>query len=180
MECGVLGRGVGHGLLHGRLGSDEKAAALHAFASGETQVLISTTVVEVRLACACAGMCTDLFTCRPSSPHRGRGAPPGCLSPSSIAESHTIRGLISPTMVGARHSPALAFISCIACIMTGDALPAVAPVSVFGIDLHASCTVNLMPVTAAADLFTWSSCRRQSRSRQIERKSDAVALSRLL
>ncbi len=47
-ECGVLGEGVGHGLLHGRLSSDEKAAALHAFASGATQVLISTTVVEAR------------------------------------------------------------------------------------------------------------------------------------
>lgn len=54
VECGVLGRGVGHGLLHGRLGSDEKAAALRAFASGKTQVLISTTVVEVGPACACA------------------------------------------------------------------------------------------------------------------------------
>lgn len=60
VECGVLGHGVGHGLLHGRLGSDEKAAALHAFASGETQVLISTTVVEVRLACTCAVIGTDL------------------------------------------------------------------------------------------------------------------------
>jgi ATP-dependent DNA helicase RecG len=35
------------GLLHGRLGSDEKQAALQAFATGATQVLVSTTVVEV-------------------------------------------------------------------------------------------------------------------------------------
>ncbi|KAK9821728.1 hypothetical protein WJX81_006389 [Elliptochloris bilobata] len=47
VECGVLGEGVGFGLLHGRLASDEKAAALRAFAAGDTQVLISTTVVEV-------------------------------------------------------------------------------------------------------------------------------------
>jgi ATP-dependent DNA helicase RecG len=35
------------GLLHGRLNSAEKQAAIGAFASGETQVLVSTTVVEV-------------------------------------------------------------------------------------------------------------------------------------
>jgi ATP-dependent DNA helicase RecG len=35
------------GLLHGRLSSAEKQAAIGAFASGETQVLVSTTVVEV-------------------------------------------------------------------------------------------------------------------------------------
>jgi ATP-dependent DNA helicase RecG len=36
------------GLLHGRLAPEEKIAALDAFSSGETPVLISTTVVEVR------------------------------------------------------------------------------------------------------------------------------------
>ncbi len=35
------------GLLHGRLSSEEKQQALHAFASGQTQVLVATTVVEV-------------------------------------------------------------------------------------------------------------------------------------
>jgi ATP-dependent DNA helicase RecG len=35
------------GLLHGRLSSEAKQAAIHAFASGATQVLVSTTVVEV-------------------------------------------------------------------------------------------------------------------------------------
>lgn len=35
------------GLLHGRLASDEKQRALRAFASGASQVLVSTTVVEV-------------------------------------------------------------------------------------------------------------------------------------
>ncbi|MEB3348730.1 MAG: ATP-dependent DNA helicase RecG [Cyanobacteriota bacterium] len=35
------------GLLHGRLSSEDKQAAIGAFASGATQVLVSTTVVEV-------------------------------------------------------------------------------------------------------------------------------------
>jgi ATP-dependent DNA helicase RecG len=35
------------GLLHGKLNSANKQAAIRAFASGETQVLVSTTVVEV-------------------------------------------------------------------------------------------------------------------------------------
>lgn len=47
MEGGVLGPGVSYGLLHGRLSGEEKADALAAFASGRTNVLIATTVVEV-------------------------------------------------------------------------------------------------------------------------------------
>lgn len=39
--------GVGVGLMHGRLSGDEKDAAMAAFASGETPVLVSTTVIEV-------------------------------------------------------------------------------------------------------------------------------------
>jgi ATP-dependent DNA helicase RecG len=35
------------GLLHGRLSSEEKQRAIHAFARGECRVLVSTTVVEV-------------------------------------------------------------------------------------------------------------------------------------
>ena len=35
------------GLLHGKLNSDQKQAAIGAFACGKTQVLVSTTVVEV-------------------------------------------------------------------------------------------------------------------------------------
>ena len=41
-----MGPDVRYGLLHGRLSAEEKAAALGAFASGETNVLIATTVVE--------------------------------------------------------------------------------------------------------------------------------------
>jgi len=35
------------GLLHGRLGSSEKEAAMDAFKSGRTKILVSTTVIEV-------------------------------------------------------------------------------------------------------------------------------------
>ena len=39
--------GIGVGLMHGRLSSDEKDAAMARFASGEAPVLVSTTVIEV-------------------------------------------------------------------------------------------------------------------------------------
>ncbi len=39
--------GLKLGLLHGRLGSNEKDAVMSRFASGELQVLVSTTVIEV-------------------------------------------------------------------------------------------------------------------------------------
>jgi ATP-dependent DNA helicase RecG len=35
------------GLVHGRMSSDEKVAAMHRFRSGQTQVLVATSVVEV-------------------------------------------------------------------------------------------------------------------------------------
>ncbi|MCL6457813.1 MAG: ATP-dependent DNA helicase RecG, partial [Gorillibacterium sp.] len=38
---------LGIGLLHGRLGPQEKDEAMRAFAANETQVLVSTTVIEV-------------------------------------------------------------------------------------------------------------------------------------
>ena len=50
-QDGVLG-GVDCGLLHGRMSSEDKFAALQAFATGQTPVLISTTVVEVRIFCS--------------------------------------------------------------------------------------------------------------------------------
>ena len=63
---GLLG-GAKVGLLHGRLSGDEKAAALAAFASGDTPVLIATTVVEVRVP-------LRLFN---SSPYPPSLVPPG-------------------------------------------------------------------------------------------------------
>lgn len=39
--------GVGIGTMHGRLAADDKEAAMDAFASGTTPVLVSTTVIEV-------------------------------------------------------------------------------------------------------------------------------------
>ncbi|MBV8030394.1 MAG: ATP-dependent DNA helicase RecG [Betaproteobacteria bacterium] len=40
-------RGIGVGLLHGRLAQAEKAATMKAFAAGEIQLLVCTTVIEV-------------------------------------------------------------------------------------------------------------------------------------
>lgn len=48
-QDGVLGD-VRCGLLHGRMSSEDKFAALQAFATGQTPVLISTTVVEVSIS----------------------------------------------------------------------------------------------------------------------------------
>jgi len=39
--------GVGIALVHGRMSSEERSRAMHAFASGEVSVLVSTTVIEV-------------------------------------------------------------------------------------------------------------------------------------
>ena len=44
----MLGKGVRCSLLHGRLPADEKHAAVSRFHSGETPVLVATSVVEVR------------------------------------------------------------------------------------------------------------------------------------
>ncbi len=46
LQTGVL-RGVGAALVHGRMRSAEKQAALDAFRTGQVQVLVSTTVIEV-------------------------------------------------------------------------------------------------------------------------------------
>ena len=40
-------RGFAVGVIHGQMPSAEKAAAMDAFASGETDVLVATTVIEV-------------------------------------------------------------------------------------------------------------------------------------
>ena len=39
--------GISVGLVHGRMRSEEKDKAMHEFASGKTQVLVATTVIEV-------------------------------------------------------------------------------------------------------------------------------------
>ena len=48
-----LGQGVECSLLHGRMAADEKQAAVARFSSGETPVLVSTSVVEVRPPSCC-------------------------------------------------------------------------------------------------------------------------------
>ena len=47
VESGVLGPSVRAGLLHGKMKPADKAAALDAFRSGETNLLIATSVIEV-------------------------------------------------------------------------------------------------------------------------------------
>ena len=44
------------GLVHGRLKGDEKAAAMHEFASGKTDLLVATTVIEVGVDVANASL----------------------------------------------------------------------------------------------------------------------------
>ena len=48
--------GLNVGLVHGRLKPDEKAAAMAAFVSGEIQVLVATTVIEVGVDVANASL----------------------------------------------------------------------------------------------------------------------------
>jgi len=47
LEMRELFPGIGVGLLHGRLPPAEKAAAMQAFRSGRTPILVATTVIEV-------------------------------------------------------------------------------------------------------------------------------------
>jgi len=47
LVANMLPKTIRIGILHGKLPSDEKAAAIDAFRTGQTDVLVSTTVVEV-------------------------------------------------------------------------------------------------------------------------------------
>jgi len=86
--------GVGVGLLHGRLTSEEKDRALAQFASGAVPVLVSTTVVEVGVdvpeATAMVILDADLFGVSQLHQLRGRvgrGSAPGvCLLVSGARE----------------------------------------------------------------------------------------------
>ena len=46
LRCGAL-KGLRVGLLHGRMGADDKEVAMRRFQRGETDVLVATTVIEV-------------------------------------------------------------------------------------------------------------------------------------
>ncbi|WP_231495965.1 ATP-dependent DNA helicase RecG [Cellulomonas sp. HZM] len=84
-------RGIGVGVLHGRMSSEEKERALADFASGATPVLVSTTVVEVGVdvpeATAMVVLDADRFGVSQLHQLRGRvgrGSAPGvCLLVSS-------------------------------------------------------------------------------------------------
>jgi ATP-dependent DNA helicase RecG len=90
--------GLNIGLMHGRQPSEEKAAVMQAFAAGELQVLVSTTVIEVgvNVPNATAMVILDADRFGISQLHQlrgrvGRGAHPGvCLmvsasEPGSVA-----------------------------------------------------------------------------------------------
>ncbi len=83
--------GLNIGLMHGRQPSEEKAAVMQAFAAGEIQVLVSTTVIEVgvNVPNATAMVILDADRFGMSQLHQlrgrvGRGAHPGvCLMVSA-------------------------------------------------------------------------------------------------
>ncbi len=83
--------GLNIGLMHGRQPSEEKAAAMQAFAAGELHVLVSTTVIEVgvNVPNATAMVILDADRFGISQLHQlrgrvGRGAHPGvCLMVSA-------------------------------------------------------------------------------------------------
>ncbi|MGC4175036.1 ATP-dependent DNA helicase RecG [Demequina sp.] len=86
--------GVRIGLMHGRLSAEEKDAAMARFASGETPVLVSTTVIEVGVdvpeATAMVVLDADRFGISQLHQLRGRvgrsTAPGVCLLVSSAEE----------------------------------------------------------------------------------------------
>jgi ATP-dependent DNA helicase RecG len=91
--------GLRLGVLHGRLPSDEKDAVMRAFAAGDLDVLVATTVVEVGVdvpnATAMIVMDADRFGVSQLHQLRGRvgrGSAPGlCLLVSEAAEGSPAR-----------------------------------------------------------------------------------------
>jgi len=88
--------GVPIGLLHGRMSSEDKDRALAAFASGETPVLVTTTVIEVGVdvPAATAMVVLDADRFGLSQLHQlrgrvGRGSAPGVCLLVSHAEEGT-------------------------------------------------------------------------------------------
>ena len=86
--------GVSIGLMHGRLGADDKDAAMARFAAGDAPVLVSTTVIEVGVdvqeATAMVILDADRFGISQLHQLRGRvgrGTAPGvCLLVTSVEE----------------------------------------------------------------------------------------------
>lgn len=98
LRAGALA-GVRVGVLHGQLASDVKESTMAAFAAGELDVLVATTVIEVGVDVPNATMMviTDAERFGISQLHQlrgriGRGEHPGvCLLISSALENETIR-----------------------------------------------------------------------------------------
>jgi len=103
--------GISIGMMHGRLGADEKDAAMAAFAQGATPVLVSTTVIEVGVDVpeATVMVVLDAEHFGMSQLHQlrgrvGRGGRPGlCLLVSHAEEgtlSHERLGAVAATSDG--------------------------------------------------------------------------------
>lgn len=93
--------GIGIGIMHGRLSPEEKAAAMEAFTSGDTPILVSTTVIEVGVDVPDATMMVILDAERfgLSQLHQlrgriGRGNKPGlCLAVAGADEGTAAKRL---------------------------------------------------------------------------------------
>ena len=92
-------KGLRLGLVHGRLPVDEKALAMQKFSSGELDVLVATTVIEVGVnvpnATVMVILDADRFGIAQLHQLRGRvgrGSHPGLCLMISAAESETVAG----------------------------------------------------------------------------------------
>ncbi len=108
-QTGVLGDAK-CGLLHGRMSSEDKFAALQAFASGETPVLISTTVVEVCFLFLPVLFITSSFqqSVRHFCCHKARLCIYGCCQSSDPWSRNVLFAcLCSPDMISSFSKPPL-------------------------------------------------------------------------